>query len=117
MPPERRSSNRPAIWLAIGLGGVTGGIVGLVFVGWLWMIATAGGFRGDGPGLLVAAGWWGVFWIGLSLGLLGGFALAFRLWGGASRISTARSDAAAKREAVRAAEALIAAARREHSEH
>jgi hypothetical protein len=104
---ERQASSRPAVWLAVGLGAVTGGIVGLVFVGWLWMIAQAGGFGDGSTGLMRAVGWWGVFWVGLSLGLVGGFALAFRLWRGASGLAVKRAEASARRDAVLAAERLL----------
>jgi len=48
-----------------------------------------------------------VFWVGLSLGLVGGFAVAFRLWRDASGLAVKRAEAAARRDAVLAAERLL----------
>lgn len=81
--------------------------MGLVFVAWLWMLASAGGLTLDGNGLLAAAGWGGIFWVALTVGLLGGFVLAYRAWHVASALAARRADARARREAVEAAEALL----------
>jgi hypothetical protein len=103
----------PGVYFAVAIGVITGIVVGTVFLAWLWLVASGSGFAAGFGGIVTALGSALVFWIGLGLGLVLGFATGIRAWFALYPIATRRADARHRREAVAAAESLIRGTRRE----
>ena len=98
----------PGLALAVGLGGLSGLATVAVLVGWLQVADISGTLRPEASGFLVAAGWWVVFWLALSAGMLASLWLGYRLWCATYPVKQ-RQDST--REAVAAAEAIVEEAR------
>ena len=71
---------KPALYLALGLGVVTGGSVALVMVAAALLIGAIGGVGSGVGGLFALAGISVAFWIGTSLGVILGVSAGFRTW-------------------------------------
>lgn len=98
---------RPAIYLAVGLGAVTGGSVALVMIIAALLIAAAGGLGGGVSGLFALLGVSVAFWIGISLGVILGVTAGFRTWVALYPAYERRHEAAERRAAVHEAESWL----------
>ena len=113
-PPDRAPQRRdtlagvgPAIYLAVGLGAVTGGSVVLVMMIAAFLIAAAGGLGTGVPGLFAMLGVSVAFWIGISLGVIFGITVGFRTWVALYPAYERRHEAAERRAAVLEAESWL----------
>lgn len=98
---------KPALYLAIGLGVVTGGSVVLVMIVGALLISAAGGI-GSGPSSLFAlVGVSVAFWIGASVGIILGVSVGFRAWVSLYPAYERRTAAAEEQAAVEEVEALL----------
>ena len=114
--PTRRGDELRGFWpglqLAVVLGVLAGTITAGVFVGWVALTRAAGLFvAGEQVDVAQVAGWWGVLWVALSVGLLAGLWLGYRAWHAVYPAARRRAVARERRHAVAAAEALIEGAR------
>jgi hypothetical protein len=101
------AGSKPALYLAIGLGAVTGGAVVLVMLGAALLVAAAGGV-GSGPSeLLALLGVSIAFWVGVSAGVILGVSVGFRTWVALYPAYERRNAAAEQRAAVREVEAWL----------
>jgi hypothetical protein len=100
---------KPALYLAIGLGAVTGGSVVLVMIVVALLVSAAGGI-GSGPSSLFALIGGSVgFWVGTSLGIILGVTVGFRAWVALYPAYERRTAAAERQVAVEEVEALLRA--------
>lgn len=113
-PPDRAQRRRdtlagtkPAIYLAVGLGAVTGGSVALVMIVTALLIATAGGLGSGVPGLFAMFGVSIAFWLGISFGVILGITVGFRTWVALYPAYERRNETAERRAAVLEAESLL----------
>ncbi len=98
---------KPALYLAIGLGVVTGGSVVVVMLVTALLISAAGGL-GSGPSEIFAlVGVSVAFWIGTSLGVILGVSVGFRAWVALYPAYERRNATAEQQAAVEEAEALL----------
>lgn len=102
----------PGLALAAGLGVVSGLATVVVLVGWLRLADISGTFQSTGSGALETVGWWIVFWLALSAGLLGALWLAFRAWHGVDAVGRRREEAREGQQAIAEAAAILDEARR-----
>lgn len=102
----------PGLQLAAGLGMLAGTVTAAVFLGWIAVAGAAGTFGGGSSDVLAAAGWWGVLWIALSVGLLAALWLGYRVWRATYPVARRRETIREQHEAVHAALALLENARR-----
>lgn len=99
---------RPALYLALGLGVVTGGSVTIVMVTITLLIASAGGIAVDtGVGIMQLIGVSLGFWLGVSVGVVLGITVGFRAWVALVPAYERRTFVAQQRAAVEAAESLL----------
>lgn len=98
---------KPAIYLAIGLGTVTGGSVAIVMVLVALLIASAGGLSTGVSGLFQLVGVSIAFWLGVSVGVILGITVGFRSWVALYPAFERRTASAEQRAAVEEAETLL----------
>ena len=101
------AGTKPAIYLAIGLGVVTGGSVTLVITIVALVIASAGGISTGSLGLLQMVGVSVAFWLGVSVGVILGVTVGFRSWVALDPAYDRRTATAEQRAAVQEAESLL----------
>lgn len=101
----------PGLALAVGLGMISGIATVAVLVLWLQVAGIAGTFQSASGGIWSTAGWWVVFWLALSSGLLASLWIGFRVWRIAYPVKQRHDVVREEREAVAAAEAIVEAAR------
>ncbi len=101
------AGTKPAIYLAIGLGVVTGGSVAIVITVVALIIAAAGGLSSGLPGIFQLVGVSLAFWFGVSAGVILGVTVGFRSWVALYPAYERRVMSAEQRAAVEEAEALI----------
>jgi len=116
MQPEQRraqlrqdliAGTKPALYLAIGLGVVTGGSVAVVMTIAALLVAAAGGIPTGLSGVFPMVGVSLAFWIGVSIGVILGVSIGFRTWVALYPAYERRSTVAEQRAAVEEAEALL----------
>ena len=71
---------RPALYLALGIGVVTGGSAALAMVATALMIGAVGGLGSGASELFALLGVSLAFWLGTSLGIILGVSAGFRAW-------------------------------------
>ena len=102
------AGTRPALYLALGLGVVTGGSVTVVMVIATLLIASAGGIAVDtGSGLMQLVGVSIGFWLGVSVGVILGITVGFRSWVAFYPAYERRAVAAEQRAAIDEVESLL----------
>ena len=104
---EMIAGTKPAIYLAIGLGVVTGGSVTLVITIVALTVAAAGGISTGALGLLQMVGVSIAFWLGVSVGVILGVTVGLRSWVALYPAYERRTATAEQRAAVEEAEALL----------
>jgi len=112
--PSRTQLNRdiiagtkPAIYLAVGLGVVTGGSVTIVITIVALIIAAAGGLSTGLPGIFQLVGVSLAFWFGVSTGVILGVTVGLRSWVALYPAYVRRVMSAEQHAAVEEAEALL----------
>lgn len=101
------AGTKPAIYLAIGLGVVTGGSVTIVITVVALIIAAAGGLSSGLPGIVQLVGVSLAFWLGVSVGVILGVTVGFRSWVALYPAYERRIMTAEQHAAVEEAEALL----------
>lgn len=105
------ASTKPAIYLAIGLGVVTGGSVTLVITFIALFVAAVGGISTGTLGLLQMVSVSVAFWFGVSFGVILGVTVGFRSWIALWPAYEHRTATAEQRAAVEEAEIMLRSAR------
>lgn len=113
-PPDRLERRRdvlagakPALYLALGIGVVTGGSVVLVMVVTALMLGAVGGVGSGTSELFALAGVSIAFWIGTSVGVILGVTAGFRAWVALYPAYERRTTAAEQRAAINEVEQLL----------
>ena len=101
------AGTKPAIYLAVGLGAVTGGSVAIVMTVTALFIASAGGISTGTSGIFQLVGVSIAFWLGVSVGVILGVTVGFQSWVALYPAYERRTAAAEQRAAVEEAEALL----------
>jgi len=101
------AGTKPAIYLAVGLGAVTGGSVAIVMTVTALFIASAGGISTGTSGIFQLFGVSIAFWLGVSVGVILGVTVGFRTWVALYPAYERRTAAAEQRAAVEEAETLL----------
>ena len=102
------AGTRPALYLALGLGIVTGGSVAVVMLLGTLLVASAGGIATEtGIGVMKLIGVSLGFWLGVSVGVVLGVTVGFRTWVALVPAYERRAFTAQQRAAVEAAESLL----------
>lgn len=91
---------KPALYLALGLGVVTGVSVALVMVIVALLIGAIGGVGSGTSGIFALLGVSIAFWIGASMGVILGVSAGFRAWVALYPAYERRNAAAERRAAV-----------------
>ena len=104
---DRIAGTKPAIYLAVGLGTVTGGSVAIVITVAALLIASAGGLSTGASGLFQLVGVSIAFWLGVSVGVILGVTVGFRSWVALYPAYERRTATAERRAAVEEAETLL----------
>ena len=91
---------RPALYLALGIGVVTGGSAALAMVVTALMIGAVGGLGSGASELFALLGVSLAFWLGTSLGIILGVSAGFRAWVALYPAYERRAAAAEQRAAV-----------------
>jgi hypothetical protein len=91
---------KPALYLALGIGVVTGGSVVLVMIVTALMIGAIGGLGSGASELFALVGVSIAFWLGTSIGVILGVSAGFRAWVALYPAYERRTAAAEQRAAV-----------------
>lgn len=91
---------KPALYLALGIGVITGGVVAIVMVVTALAIGAIGGLGSGASELFALLGISIVFWLGVSVGVILGVTAGFRAWIALYPAYERRSTAAEQRAAV-----------------
>ena len=105
--PDLPAGARPALYLALGIGVITGGSVVVMMVVTAILIPAIGGIGSGTSGLFTLVGVSIAFWIGTSLGVILGFGAGFRAWVALYPAYVHRSEATEGHAAVYEAELLL----------
>lgn len=98
---------KPALYLALGLGVVTGGSVVLVMVVTALLVGAIGGLGSGTSSLFAMLGVSIAFWIGTSVGVILGISAGFRTWAALYPVYERRHAVTEQQAAVDAAEQLL----------
>jgi hypothetical protein len=94
------AGSKPALYLALGIGVITGGAVTLAMVATALLIGAVGGLGSGASGLFAMLGVSVAFWLGASLGVILGVSAGFRVWVALYPAYERRSAEAEQRAAV-----------------
>lgn len=94
------AGTKPALYLALGIGIVTGGSVAVVMVIAALLLGAIGGVGSGASGLFTLVGVSIAFWVGTSVGVILGAAVGFRAWTALYPAYERRNAAAERRAAV-----------------
>lgn len=107
-PAQRRldilAGTKPALYLALGIGVVTGGSVVIVMIVSALLLGAIGGVGSGAAGLFALVGVSIAFWVGTSIGVILGVTAGFRTWIALYPAYLRRSTAAEQKAAVDAVE-------------
>ncbi|MDA0351104.1 MAG: hypothetical protein O3A10_02695 [Chloroflexi bacterium] len=109
-PQPRRDAlagGTPALYLALGIGVITGGSVVLVMVLIALSIGAIGGLGTGVSSLFAMVGVSVAFWLGKSIGVIAGLSAGFRAWVALYPAYERRRETAERRAAVSEAELLL----------
>ena len=98
---------KPALYLALGLGVVTGGSVVIVMIVGALLLGAVGGIGNGVSGFFALIGVSIAFWLGISFGVILGVSAGFRAWTALYPAYERREEAAEKRAALLEVELLL----------
>jgi hypothetical protein len=98
---------KPALYLALGLGAVTGGSVVIVMIVGALLLGSIGGIGSGASGFFALIGVSIAFWLGISFGVILGVTAGFRAWTALYPAYERREEAAEKRAALVEVELLL----------